>query len=149
MCPWPTGATKTDDQAKSDGSNPVIDLAVSLDASSVMSPSFPKEAEPRRCSPTLTTARFASQTPKLATVCMEPLVQASPEAVATSDEAATSAAAVCHVVPTIGTTQLGQQAKKVTVVQASAGPIAERVERQKNCGLQVISLLPTVHDALR
>ena len=80
---------------------------------------------------------------------MEPLVQASPEAVATSDEAATSAAVVCQVVPTIGTTQLGQQAKKVTVVQASAAPIAERAERQKNCGLQVVSLLPTVHDALR
>lgn len=68
------------------------------------------------------THHCSSQTSKLATISVRQHVQPTSAAAATSNAAATSSTAVGDVVLPVGSKQLGTQANKVAVAQASTTP---------------------------
>lgn len=122
MCPWPPGAPKTDDQAKTDGSNPKVPAPeVSLMHQEPSSRYVP--GRKRQGGEGAHHCPVASQTSKLATISVEQhLGQATPAATARSRAAEKGATAAGDVVPPVGTRQLRAQANKVAVAQASTAP---------------------------
>ena len=67
---------------------------------------------------------------------MQQPVHAAAEAIARSNEAATSATAAGDVAAPVGIRQLGEQASKVAIAQARGASRAEIAVRQKKSGLQ-------------